>query len=267
MPSALFDRDGDLFVPTSLSGSPWREGFLHGGPVCGLAAHAAARRGAGGDRVPSRLCVDLHSPVPMSPLRVRAAVARESRRIALVEVSIEAEQREVARATALFLAATDTAEHEPAGRPLEPPHGPGGLVSTTVVPPAVAARFPPGFHREAEVRWASPPGSAAPAAWIRMPMPLISTETLTAFEHVATISDLANAIASVTQRSGRHSAVAYINPETTLYLTREPEGEWIGLSLDSLAEDRGVGLAEVALFDTHGVLGRVMSARLANPRS
>ncbi len=39
MTEALFQRDGDLYVPTPACGSPWSPGLLHGGPVVGLMAH------------------------------------------------------------------------------------------------------------------------------------------------------------------------------------------------------------------------------------
>jgi len=40
MTEVLFQRDGDLYLPTPASGSPWGPEQLHGGPVVGLMAHA-----------------------------------------------------------------------------------------------------------------------------------------------------------------------------------------------------------------------------------
>jgi len=96
-------------------------------------------------------------------------------------------------------------------------------------------------------------------------MPLVAGEAPTPFERVATISDLGNAVASVTKREGTETPDAYINPDTTLYLEREATGDWIGLALDSLSETRGVGISEVVIFDEHGPLGRMLSARIHNP--
>jgi hypothetical protein len=133
---------------------------------------------------------------------------------------------------------------------------------------SVADRIPPGFHKEVEFRWVQGPGTDSPQAWVRMPMPLVEGEPLTPFERTATLSDLGNALASVTRRRGNPTPPTYINPETTLYLTREAKGEWLCLTLDSISETQGIGLAEIQIHDHQGPLGRTLSTRIANnPRT
>ena len=90
MTATLFERAGDRYLPTGLAQGPWGHGFLHGGPVCGLAAHAAEALRPAPAFVAARLVVDLHRPVPASPLEVVATTETASRRIALVHVSIRA---------------------------------------------------------------------------------------------------------------------------------------------------------------------------------
>lgn len=272
---ALFSRErgvpgGDVYTPSELAHGPWMLGTLHGGPVCGLVAHAAEQLRPAAEFIPARIVVDMHRPVPMAPITVRAKLERQSRRMALVSVELYAKdksggEKEVTRGSVLFALSSDAPEHEAAGRSRPMPPGPADLETTAIVPKGVALQFPPGFHREAEVRWIEGPGTPTPLGWMRMPMPLIEGEATSPLERIATISDLGNAIASVTQRRGGMPSAPYINPDTTLYLEREAQGEWIGLALDRLSETRGVGVSEVELFDESGSIGRMLSARIYNP--
>ena len=265
MPDALFERNGDVFAPSELAHGPWMSGTLHGGPVCGLVAHAAEQLRPDADFLPVRLVVDMHRPAPMAPIQTLTRLERKSRRMALDSVGLHADGKEVARGTVLFARSSDAPARGAAGHERRMPLGPEGLKTTAIVPKDVALEFPPGFHREAEVRWVEGPNSSSPSGWLRMPMPLVAGEAPTPFERVATISDLGNAVASVTKREGTRPPEAYINPDTTLYLEREATGDWIGLALDSLSETRGVGISEVVIFDEHGPLGRMLSARIHNP--
>ncbi|MEZ4217087.1 MAG: thioesterase family protein [Myxococcota bacterium] len=264
-PDALFVRRGDLYEPTPLAHGPWAAGFLHGGPVLGLLAHGAERHRPSGDVVAARLTVDLHRPVPMAPLELATRVVREARRIALVDVALRAAGREVARASALFARASDAPAREPFGGATVPPPGPEGLPTTAIVPKGTSPSVPPGFHREAWVRWAGAPDSDAPAAWMRLPMALVADAACTPFERAATLADLGNAIAGVVRRRGPGAHAPYINPDATLYLEREPRSEWIALAPVALSETDGVGLVALALFDEHGAIGRAASTRLHNP--
>jgi acyl-CoA thioesterase len=271
MTDALFERqpggDGELgvYVPSELAHGPWMVGTLHGGPVCGLVAHAAEQFRPDASFIPARAVVDMHRPVPMAPITVRARLERQSRRMALVSVELIANEKEVTRGSVLFARSSDAPKHRAEGHAHVMSRGPADIETTAIVPKGVAMDFPPGFHREAEVRWVEAPGTAAPVGWMRMPMALIAGETPTPFERIATISDLGNAVASVTKRRGDATPAAYINPDTTIYLEREARGEWIGLALDSLSESQGVGLSEVALFDEQGCVGRMLSTRIHNP--
>jgi hypothetical protein len=58
----------------------------------------------------------------------------------------------------------------------------------------------------------------------------------------------------------------FINVDLTLYVEREPVGEWICLeSLTRIPED-GIGLTESVLFDARGRVGRAIQALLIAPR-
>jgi hypothetical protein len=261
----LFERDGERYHPTGLAEGPWARGFLHGGPVCGLAAHAAESLRPDTRFVAARLVVDLLRPVPLQPLEVLAAVETRSKRMAFVGVSIRADGREVTRASALFLHRSEAPGRPPLGRAPTALTGPEGLETTALIPREAFDLVPPGFHREVELRRLPGRPAEHPAAWLRLPMGLVDGAPPGPFARAATLSDLGNAIEAIA--SLERPRLPYINPETTLHLEREPEGEWIALDLEHASETMGIGVVTVGLHDTRGPVGRTLSARIFNPRA
>jgi hypothetical protein len=142
--------------------------------------------------------------------------------------------------------------------------GPDGFTTSGLWrdrPPAKSAN---GFHTVIEARWVSTPEAQSQAAWFRMPMPLVDGEAVSPLCRAAAVGDFANAVASLSSR--RQGGPAFINTDTTLYLFREPEGEWIGMAADHAAAHQGVGVVEVVHFDHKGRYGRSMQARLMMDR-
>jgi hypothetical protein len=58
----------------------------------------------------------------------------------------------------------------------------------------------------------------------------------------------------------------YINPDLTLYVEREPIGEWICLDSQTRIAAGGIGIAESVLYDRRGRVGRATQALLVAPR-
>src|SRR5690349_1903169 len=113
MDSSLFVRDSadsSLFHPTELTRGPWSPAAQHGGPPSALLAmvleahddEKAPRRPEGSDDAMfvARLTVELLKPVPLAPLVVRVNVERPGRKVQLLSASLNADGKEVARATA-----------------------------------------------------------------------------------------------------------------------------------------------------------------------
>ena len=254
----VFARDGERFVPSRSAAGPWNPANLHGGPTCGLLARALEEVAADPALLPVRLTIDLFRPVPMSPLSVRAERVRDGKRIRLAQASIFDGELEVARATGLFLQRTPMAEVEPWPGPRMP--DPEGFPTSGLFrdrPPGTVAA---GFHTVIQTRWTSAPSDLAQAAWFRMPMPLVAGEPTSALVRAAAVGDFANAVASLSVR--RSGGPPFINTDTTLYLWREPEGEWIGMAADHAAAHEGIGVVEVVHFDRKGRYGRSVQARL-----
>ena len=58
----------------------------------------------------------------------------------------------------------------------------------------------------------------------------------------------------------------FLNPDLTLHLARPPVGEWIGLDALTLPSDQGMAMAESAVFDESGRLGRAVQSLLLQRR-
>src|SRR5207244_2389894 len=48
---------------------------------------------------------------------------------------------------------------------------------------------------------------------------------------------------------------SHINPDLTVFLAREPHGEWIGLESTAAVDELGAGITDTRLFDVQGLVG------------
>ena len=100
------------------------------------------------------------------------------------------------------------------------------------------------------------------AAWFRMNHPLIQGETPSPYQRVAVAADSGNGISAALD----FSKYLFINCDLTINLFRRPEGEWVCLDSRSLFGDNGCGLAESALYDERGMIGRATQSLTVRPR-
>ena len=59
---------------------------------------------------------------------------------------------------------------------------------------------------------------------------------------------------------------SFVSLDLTVQLTRQPEGEWVGVTCDSLAASTGIGLGDAELHDTDGRIGRSTATLLVERR-
>jgi len=260
MPSALFVIDGDRFVPTELCRGPWSPDAQHGGPPAALVARALARFEDGEEMQVTRLTVELLRPVPLAPLTVSTRWVRSGRLVQLVDASLVAGDVEVVRARALRIRRVSVPV--PAGpdvgavTPPDPEAGRPGL------PPWSAALPRPAFHSDAvEHRFVAGtferPGPATD--WIRLRVPLLGDEPISPLTRVVAAADFGNGVSWVLSRLDGYS---FINPDLTVYLHREPVGEWVCIEAVTWASPHGAALAESRLWDETGPIGRAAQSLL-----
>lgn len=250
---------GDRFQPTWRAGGPWDEGAQHGGPPGALLARAVERAEAPVPMQVARMTVELLRPVPMTPLAVRAEVVRPGKRVQLVQASLVADGSEVVRAVALRMRRDAVALPVGVDRGSPPPAPPA-----TSAPQAAVTDLE-GFHSHgAELRFVHGGfGAPGPAmVWIRLRQPVVADEEPAPLQRVLAAADFGNGVASVLD----WTRYRFLNPDLTVHLVRMPVGEWVCLDGWTLPGPDGIGLAECALSDRDGPVGRSLQSLLLEQR-
>ena len=136
------------------------------------------------------------------------------------------------------------------------------------MPRAYRAQVPPGFHWSLEVRMARASGGVRwRGSARRSPSWRASRPAPSSARPPSPISASGSARRILLRRGWQEVDVTrtrFINVDTTLYFEREPEGEWFALRPTRVADDRGIGVAEVVSYDARGRYGRALQAILAN---
>ena len=245
-------------MATELASGPWDPKAQIGGAPAALLAREFERIAAPGGLILGRLTYDFVRPAPIGPIEVRAAVTRPGRRVQLLEGAISADGVEVVRARALRV------RHAEAGHDGDPDRPP---------PPGPDAGHPgelPGLHRPRfatdanEVRFVSGGFGGGPGtAWFRLTRPLVAGEPATPLQRLAAAADFGAGLSGALPRE----RYLFINVDLTLYVEREPAGEWICLESATRIAGGGIGVAESVLYDERGRVGRATQALLIAPRS
>jgi hypothetical protein len=259
---AVFVPEDGRFVATELARGPWDPGAQHGGAPAARLVRAFARLGSSDGLSLGRLTYEFLRPVPIGELSVEAAVTRPGRRVQLLEGSImTSDGVEVVRARALrVLAAQVRAAPASVDPCAAPPPGPEAGHKNDFKPP-----FRPMFTPDAiEIRFVEGEfHDGGPAtAWFRMRVPLVAGETASPIQRLAAAADFGNGISSALA----FDEYLFINPDLTVYVERQPVGEWIALAAATRIAEDGIGLSESVLYDERGRIGRATQALLVARR-
>lgn len=254
---SLFLRDGDRFLPTDLARGPWSPDTLVGNVAAALLAWAVEQQEADPAFRLARLTVDLFRPTPFAPLAVDARVVRDGRRLHVIDASLSANGVAVSRASALFLRTADVDSPAALDAPAAPPP------RWETLPPRAPgfARGDLTFHSAVDYRLA--PADLAPGVivWMRLRVPLLPGETTSPAVRAAVLADFVNPLANL----AADSSLGFINADVNLFLHRPPQSEWLCLAVSSRRATDGVAVADAALWDDAGPVGRCVVTSLANP--
>jgi hypothetical protein len=266
---ALFQPVGALVVPTEFARGPWAPDALHGGPVAALIARAVESIPTDEPMHVPRLTVELLRPVPLSPLSVSASVVRPGRKVQLVDVSISAGDREVAWGRALKIRLQSPEVDGPDGAMPGPVPGvdtgapPGPETGYESSPPIGPYRA---FHNAgAQLQYVAGQFDArGPATvWVRLAVPVVPGEEPTPLQRAAAAADFGNGVSSELD----FAQYVFVNPDLTVYLHRPPIGEWVCLDASTQIGIPGVAVAQSALWDVHGPIGRSVQSLVVERRS
>lgn len=264
LPAALFDVSGTSVRPTELSRGPWDPRHCHGGPVSAFLARAVERAGEPGGQI-ARLSIELTRPVPVEgTLTLSTEVERPGRKVALLAAMLRDGDTEVARVRSLWMRDDDIAVPAESTAGIDEP-GMGAAGSGRLERSTWALTDGPAFHSHAcehrfiEGGWLH---QGPAAVWIRLTVPVVEGEDPTGLQRVAAAADFGNGVAGALPIE----RFTFINPDLTVHVLRPPAGPWIGLRSVSHYGHRGAGLAESALFDERGRLGRSVQSLLVARR-
>src|SRR5690606_15287197 len=243
--------DPRRFVSTELTRGPWSPDAQHAGPPSALLGHVIERCDPRPDFQVGRVAVEILGPVPLATLTAEARVVRPGRSVELIEATLSTDRGPVMRANAWRFKLADPdldlpAQFLPNGSRPGPEQAPE--------PERFPSNQPVGFHTGIEYRFAtgsfSTPGPAV--CWIRLKYPIVAGTTPSPLERTLAAADSGNGVSSVLD----WAKYLFINTDLTVTLHRQPAGEWICLDAVTHPQPGGIGLAESALFDERGPLGR-----------
>ncbi|TVT18140.1 thioesterase family protein [Amycolatopsis acidiphila] len=219
--------------------------MLHGRLLGGLLARTLeAEHGAPGLRF-GRLTVDLFRSAPLEPVEVTTVRIRDGHRIRVAEATASSAIGLIARATAVQLRAGE----QPPGRVPATPDW--DAPDPLTLPPAKPGSMPQ--------RWRFNEGDTR-RIWLREPIALVDGEELSPFVRAALAADMASPLAH-----GSDGDLEFINADYTLYLSRPPVGEHIGLQSGGHTSDEGVAVGLCTVYDRLGPVGYSATAAVANP--
>lgn len=266
LPAAVYLPDGDgRFVSTSLTAGPWEENGQHAGASAALLAHCLEQHEVadGTDPFVARLTVDLLRPAPVAPLDVTVRTVRAGRRAHWLEGTVVADGREVARGTALRVVGAPgllppVPEADTDGKP--PP--PNSVASIDDGQDSPWLMFWHGFDFRPFKGERDEPGPGG--TWFDLQAPLIAGVENTPLMRVVSAADYSLGIGAVLP----FDEFAFPNADLTVHLHRYPMGPWVAVDATTHVDtEGGTGLAEAALWDERGRIGRAVQSLVLSTRA
>jgi hypothetical protein len=254
--SAYFRETEHGLEPLPFASSGWAANMINGPAMCAVLARALEKDHGADGFVPARITVDLFSPAQFEPLTITTAQIRRGNRIRVADATACQGGKPVARASAVFLKASEQPPGERWVRP-EVPYPP--------TPEFVAATkhaTSPVWHSDQQAHWsdviAEHQNAGRKRNWQR---PLNSVIGDPPSQFVRAV--VAGEITSMLTNWGT-DGIAFINADLTLALARLPIGHEIGVEADNHVAVDGVAIGSATLYDRHGVFGTGLITALAN---
>jgi hypothetical protein len=251
--AAFYSFEGERFVPSELTRGPWDPGAQHAGPPSALVARALERCEPRDGMRLARITIEILGPVPLEPLTVSARVSRPGRSVELLEASLAGPRGDILQARAWRIAASEV---RLAADP--PPPGPEHGNPRDFFPTGQEV----GYHTAMEYRFVLgaflEPGPAT--VWMRMGVPLVAGERPTGLQRVMVAADSGNGVSAALDLREH----LFINTDLSVHLLRLPETDWVCLEAQTLVGTSG--MADTALWDERGRIGRAVQTLLVRPR-
>jgi hypothetical protein len=267
VPDAIFERQGDLFLPTEATIGPWSREVQHGGPPTMLMARAVEGVEAAQPMRVVRLTVELLRPVPVKPLRVSARLVGGGRRADRVEATLHSDGVEVARTLALRIRSQllevpiPEAEAPPSLPEQEIDWGSNAWGASGWAEQSSEGNYG-SLGVELRLAGGSVTESGPASVWVRLRRPVVAGEEPSPLMRAAAAADFANGVSWVLDPT----RFLFVNPDLNVHLQRQPAGEWICLAARTHLNSDGIGVAEGILYDLQGRIGAALQSLVVEPR-
>lgn len=259
MAESIFEPvDEGRYLPTAAALGPWSDQALHGGPPTMLMAREIERFPAEQAMSVTRISVELLRSMGRTPLTVKSRLVRPGRKVQLVEASLWSGEQEMARATALRIRQAPIEVPELSDSLPRP--GPDSVPAWSGEWRSDEAYHVLGVEIRAgrELRRDVAPGWA----WFRLKLPLLPDEEPSGLLRICAAADFPNGISFITDPL----KVSFVNPDLTLYVRRLPVDAWVLVDATTWLEPDGTGMADGALYDRRGRIGRSMQSLIVDRR-
>jgi hypothetical protein len=222
--------------------------MLHGRLVGGLAARALENEHAGEGLHAARLTVDMFRNSPLTPLRVTTKRIRDGRRIRVADAEISSARGVIGRASLVLLRRGERPSGEVRSTPPWDAPAPADLGAPLWRPDGWRPPFDLWYIGEDRRR-----------VWIRESHPLVAGEKSSPLVRTALAADFASPLSNAGTEGLR-----YINADYTLYLSRLPLGEVVGLEATGHLSDEGIATGQCAMHDESGPIGYCAVTAISN---
>ncbi|WP_036568776.1 thioesterase family protein [Nocardia sp. BMG51109] len=240
----------ERYLATESTVSVWAATMQHGAPPSALLGRAIERCGPRDGARVARMTMEILGPIPVAEIDVRAWVERPGKRVELVAAELVAarpdgSRRVVATARAWRIATSDTtAVTLAADAPLPP----------VPAAPDADSTIPSGWHvgyvKTVDLR--SLDGGRR--VWVRPRTAVVDDERMSPLVRTLAVADIANGVGARLDPE----KWTFLNTDLTVDLFRNPNGEWIGLDVQTSLGPDGVGLCSTVLHDEQGPIGRAL---------
>ena len=262
MDAAYAAAEEGHYHASELTRGPWHPEHQHAGPPSALVCRAFEQAGAlHGLTHLGRFTGNLLRPVPIGTLTIEVAEDYVGRSVGHFSARLIAGGKDVARFTALLQREADVPV--PDGTPGHPlPMASRAPADSTPVTMPFAGRLR-GYgdlveNRVAEGRFFQGPCSI----WFRLRHALVAGEAPSPYQRALVAADSGNGISACLD----FARYSFVNGDLTVNLLRRPVGEWICLQARTALAGNGCGLAESALYDEAGLIGRATQSLTVRPR-